>query len=45
MRLSGRRTESVFRRYDIVVESDLKSAAEKLTTYQRQQTPKLRRVK
>lgn len=45
MSISGHRTESVYRRYDIVAESDLKSAGEKLAAYHRQQKPKLRRVK
>jgi len=45
MQISGHRTESVYRRYDIVVEEDLKSAGEKLTAYHQQQIPKLRRVK
>jgi integrase len=45
MQISGHRTESVYRRYDIVVEQDLKAAGEKLAAYHKQQTPKLRRVK
>jgi integrase len=45
MQISGHRTESVYRRYDIVVEADIKSAGEKLAAYHKQQTPKLRRVK
>jgi len=45
MQISGHRTESVYRRYDIVVEGDLKSAGERLAAYQRQQAPKLRKVK
>ncbi|MGB7762852.1 MAG: site-specific integrase [Bryobacteraceae bacterium] len=45
MQISGHKTESVYRRYDIVAEGDLKSAGEKLAAYHRQQTPKLRRVK
>jgi integrase len=45
MQISGHRTESVYRRYDIVVEGDLKSAGEKLAAYHQQQTPKLLRVK
>jgi integrase len=45
MQISGHRTESVYRRYDIVVEGDLKAAGEKLAEYHKQQTPKLRRVK
>jgi integrase len=44
MQISGHRTESVYRRYDIVVEGDLKAAGEKLAAYH-QQAPKLRRVK
>jgi len=40
MGFSGHRTESVYRRYDIVVEADLKDAAEKLAAYHRQQTPR-----
>jgi integrase len=45
MQISGHRTESVYRRYDIVVEEDLKAAAKKLADYHEQQRPKLRRVK
>ena len=45
MQISGHRTESVYRRYDIVVEADLKAAGEKLAAYNKQQAPKLRRVK
>lgn len=45
MQISGHRTESVYRRYDIVVEADLKAAGEKLATYHAKQAPKLRRVK
>jgi hypothetical protein len=36
MQISGHRTESVYRRYDIVVEGDLKVAGEKLAEYHRQ---------
>lgn len=46
MQISGHRTESTYRRYDIVVEADLKDAARKLEEYQRaKERPKLRRVK
>jgi integrase len=45
MGISGHRTESVYRRYDIVVEGDLQAAGEKLARYHEQQMPKLRRVK
>jgi integrase len=45
MSISGHRTEAVYRRYDIVVESDLKAAGEKLAEYHKAQKPKLRRVK
>jgi integrase len=45
MQISGHRSESVYRRYDIVVEGDLKAAGEKLAAYHQQQAPKLRRVK
>jgi len=45
MQISGHRTENVYRRYDIVVEADLKAAGEKLAAYHAQQVPKLRRVK
>jgi len=45
MGFSGLCTESVYRRYDIVVDGDLKAAAEKLTAYHQRQAPKLRRVK
>ncbi len=45
MGISGHRTEAVYKRYDIVVEGDLKAAGEKLAAYHQQQTPKLRRVK
>jgi integrase len=44
MQISGHRTESVYRRYDIVVDADLKAAGEKLAAYHKQ-APKLRRVK
>jgi integrase len=45
MQISGHRTEAVYKRYDIVVEGDLKAAGEKLAAYHKQQAPKLRRVK
>ena len=45
MQISGHRTESVNRRYDIVVDADLKAAGEKLAAYHAKQAPKLRRVK
>jgi integrase len=45
IQISGHRTEIVYRRYDIVVEADLKAAGEKLAAYHQQQAPKLRRVK
>jgi hypothetical protein len=46
MAISGHRTESVYRRYDIVADSDLQAAAQKMEQYQRQQEqPKLKRVK
>jgi integrase len=45
MQISGHRTESVHRRYDIVVDADLKAAAEKLAAHHKKQAPKLRRVK
>jgi integrase len=45
MGMSGHKTESVYRRYDIVVEEDLKAAAKRLEKYHSDQAPKLRRVK
>ena len=33
MKLSGHRTESIFERYNIDTDDDLRDAAEKLTTY------------
>jgi integrase len=45
MQISGHRTENVYRRYDIVVEADLKAAGEKLAAYHAHQAPKLRRIK
>ena len=45
MQISGHRTEIVYRRYDIVVDADLKAAGEKLAAYHAQQAPKLLRVK
>jgi integrase len=46
MAISGHKTEAVYRRYDIVVDQDLKTATEKLEQYQRsQQQPKLKLVK
>jgi integrase len=45
MQISGHRTESVYRRCDIVVDADLKAAGEKLAAYHKQQAPKLRRIK
>ena len=44
MGFSGHKTEGVYKRYDIVVDGDLKAATEKLERY-RKQAPKLRRVK
>jgi integrase len=44
MAISGHRTESVYKRYDIVDASELSGAAEKLTVYLRERTA-LRRVK
>ena len=47
MKISGHKTESVYRRYDIAVESDLKAAGLKMAEYhkQQQEQPKLKRVK
>lgn len=51
MSISGHKTESIYRRYDIVDESDLKAAAEKMEAYvagktaKPQERQKLRRVK
>jgi integrase len=45
MGFSGHKTESTYRRYDIVVNEDLKSATQKLEQYQKLRAPKLRRVK
>ena len=46
MAISGDKTEAVYRRYDIVVDEDLKAATEKLEQYQRaQQQLKLKQVK
>lgn len=45
MQISGHRTESVYRRYDIIVGEDLQVAGKKLAAYHQQQTPKLRRIK
>ena len=45
MGLSGHKTERVYRRYDIVVEEDLKAAAKRLEKYHSDPAPKLRRVK
>jgi integrase len=45
MSITGHRTESVCRRYDIVAEADLQAAGEKLAAYHQQQKPKLRIVK
>jgi len=44
MKISGHRTESVYRRYDIVAQADLQAAGKKLADYHKQ-APKLRRVK
>jgi hypothetical protein len=45
MKISGHRTESVYRRCDIVVESDLQAAAQKTEQHQREQEqPKLKRI-
>ena len=45
MVISGHRTESVYRRYDIVVHEDLKAAAKRLGQYHTEHTPRLRRLK
>ncbi|MEI9975089.1 MAG: hypothetical protein WDO73_25365 [Ignavibacteriota bacterium] len=47
MRISGHKTESVYRRYDIVATGDLQDAAKRLEEYAKQQAKraKLRRVK
>jgi integrase len=47
MRLSGHKTEAVYRRYDIVSEGDLKDAASKMQAFKQEQRKKnqLRRVK
>jgi len=43
MRISGHKTRSVFDRYNITSENDLKSAAEKLTEHHRRMREKLER--
>ena len=44
MSISGHRTESVYKRYDIVADGDLKAAAKKMTEYHAQQEPQLKVV-
>ncbi|HXB68729.1 MAG TPA: site-specific integrase [Candidatus Acidoferrales bacterium] len=41
MSISGHRTESVYKRYDIVADADLKTAARKMADYRAQQKPQL----
>ena len=44
--ISGHKTDSVYQRYDVVADGDLKAAAEKLEQYKSVlQQPKLKRVK
>ena len=45
MAISGHRTESVYKRYDIVADTDLRKAAERLAEYHAEQPAKLERVK
>jgi hypothetical protein len=47
MRISGHKTESVYRRYDIVAQGELEEAAKLLESYGKEQAKraKLRRVK
>ncbi len=45
MSISGHRTEAVYRRYDIVSETDLKAAGKKLAEYHQSECPKLRLIK
>ena len=45
MKISGHKTRSVFDRYNIVDETDISGAAEKLEKYFKNQPAKLRRVK
>ena len=44
MSISGHRTESVYKRYDIVADADLKAAATKMADYHAQQKPQLKVV-
>jgi histidinol dehydrogenase len=44
MEISGHKTEAIYRRYDIVVDSDIKAAAKKMTEYHAQQRPQLKVV-
>jgi integrase len=45
MAISGHRTESVYKRYDIVADTDLRKAGERLAEYHAEQPAKLERVK
>ena len=45
MKISGHKTRSVFDRYNIVDETDLSGAAEKLEEYFKHRPTKLQRVK
>ena len=42
MSISGHRTESVYKRYDIVADADLKIAAKKMADYHAQQKPQVK---